>query len=97
MSKRSFEEFATTASDIRYLTVLEHADNLLKAAQSLKQDLERLGKHCHEASHEKIITTLKRHNAEILPATQALSHDEVCDDKYEKHSIYLIGILTFIN
>ncbi|KAI3320710.1 ribonuclease III [Xylariaceae sp. AK1471] len=76
MLKRSFEEFSTTASDSRYLAVLDHANNLLKAAQSLKQDLERLGRDRHEASHEKILSTLKRHNAEILPATQALSQDE---------------------
>jgi type VI protein secretion system component VasF len=77
MSKRSFEEFSTPALDSRYLSVLDHANDLLNAAQSLKRDLERLGRSCHEASHEKIFSTLKRHNAEILLAAQALSQDEV--------------------
>ncbi|KAJ2996952.1 hypothetical protein NUW58_g804 [Xylaria curta] len=75
MSKRSFEEFSTISSDSRYLSVLNHADALLKAAQSLKQDLERLGNHSDSLSHEKILSTLKRHNAQILPAAQALSGD----------------------
>ncbi|KAK5636730.1 hypothetical protein RRF57_012442 [Xylaria bambusicola] len=76
MSKRSFEEFSTVSSGSRYLSVLEHADNLLKVAQSLKQDLERLGKYGDSPSHEKIFSTLKQHNNEIHIATQALSQDE---------------------
>ncbi|KAI1750650.1 ribonuclease III domain-containing protein [Xylaria castorea] len=76
MSKRSFLDFSTIASNSRYTSVLEHADNLLKAAQSLKQDLERLGNHSDSPSHEKILSTLKQHNAQILPASQALSQDE---------------------
>ncbi|KAI0467828.1 ribonuclease III domain-containing protein [Xylaria cf. heliscus] len=76
MSKRSFQEFSTTASSSRYASVLDHADILLKAAQSLKQDLERLGNHSDSPSYEKILLTLKQHNAQILPAAQALSRDE---------------------
>ncbi|KAI0442818.1 ribonuclease III [Xylaria telfairii] len=76
MSKRSFQEFSTTTSNSRYASVLEHADNLLKAAQSLKQDLERLGNHNDSPSHEKILLALKHHNAQVLPAAQALSQDE---------------------
>ncbi|KAI0457184.1 ribonuclease III domain-containing protein [Xylaria acuta] len=76
MSKRSFQDFSTIASNSRYISVLEHADNLLKAAQSLKQDLEQLGSHRDSPSHEKILLSLKRHNAQILPAVQALSQDE---------------------
>ncbi len=77
MSKRSFEEFSTLASSSRYLAVLDHADSLLKAAQSLKQDLERLGKYSDSPLHEKILLALKQHNAQIHPAVQALSRDEV--------------------
>ncbi|KAI8944306.1 ribonuclease III domain-containing protein [Xylaria longipes] len=76
MSKRSYQDFSTIASNSRYISVLEHADNLLKAAQSLKQDLERLGNHNASPSHEKILLILKQHNAHILPAAQALSQDE---------------------
>ncbi|KAI1741071.1 ribonuclease III domain-containing protein [Xylaria scruposa] len=76
MSKRSFQDFSTIASDTRYVSVLEHADNLLKAAQSLKQDLERLGNRSDSLSHEKILLTLKQHNSHILPAARALSQDE---------------------
>ncbi|KAI0192562.1 ribonuclease III domain-containing protein [Xylaria flabelliformis] len=76
MSKRTFQDFSTITSDNRYASVLEHADNLLKAAQSLKQDLERLGNRSDSPSHEKILLALKQHNAHILPAAQALSQDE---------------------
>ncbi|KAI0432265.1 ribonuclease III domain-containing protein [Xylaria sp. FL1042] len=76
MSKRSFENFAKTTSSSHYLLVLDHADNLLKAAQSLKQDLERLGKYSEPPSYEKILLTLKQHNAQIHPAVHALSQDE---------------------
>ncbi|KAH8157649.1 hypothetical protein CIB48_g10602 [Xylaria polymorpha] len=76
MSKRSFQEFSTITSNSRYTSVLEHADNLLKAAQSLKQDLERLGNHDDSPSHEKILSVLKYHNAQVLPAAQALSQNE---------------------
>ncbi|KAI0865329.1 ribonuclease III domain-containing protein [Xylaria cubensis] len=76
MSKRTFQDFSTITSDSRYASVLEHADNLLKAVQSLKQDLERLGNGSDSLSHEKIVLALKQHNAHILPAAQALSQDE---------------------
>ncbi|KAI1364496.1 ribonuclease III domain-containing protein [Xylaria arbuscula] len=76
MSKRSFEEFSTASSRSRYQSALDHADNLLKAAQSLKQDLERLGKFNDTPSHEKIISILKQHNTEIHVAAQELSQDE---------------------
>ncbi|TRX94690.1 hypothetical protein FHL15_004462 [Xylaria flabelliformis] len=76
MSKRTFQDFSTITSDSRYASVLEHADNLLKAAQSLKQDLERLGDRSDSLSHEKILLALKQHNAHILPAANALSQDE---------------------
>ncbi|KAI0413394.1 ribonuclease III domain-containing protein [Xylaria grammica] len=76
MSKRSFEEFSTVASSSRYHSVLDHAESLLQAAKALKQDLERLGNCAGSPSHEKILLTLKQHNAQILPAAQALSQDE---------------------
>ncbi|KAI8623526.1 ribonuclease III [Xylariaceae sp. FL1651] len=76
MSKRSFQEFSGPASDSSYHSILNHVDSLLEAAQSLKRDLEQLGKHSEAASNEKILSTLKRHNTEILPAAQALIHDE---------------------
>lgn len=77
MSKRSFDEISTIPSNSRYSSVLDHADRLLKAAQSLKQDLERLGKYGDSLSHEKILLALKQHNAQILPAAQTLCQDEV--------------------
>jgi ribonuclease III len=96
MSKRSFEEFATTEpSNLVYHAVLDHANRLLGAAQSLKQDLERLGKDCHQTSHEKILSTLKRHNAQIFPATQALFQAEVRVNKNHASLSYSIRLLTF--
>ncbi|KAJ8133169.1 hypothetical protein O1611_g454 [Lasiodiplodia mahajangana] len=76
MPKRSFTELSAIPSQSHYLSALEHADNLLKAAQSLKQDLERLGKHSDLPSYENILSTLKLHNAQILPAAHILSQDE---------------------
>ncbi|KAI1179899.1 ribonuclease III [Nemania sp. FL0916] len=76
MSKRSFEEFSTATSASLYTSALQHVDILLKAAQSLKQDLERLGKNDDSPSCERILATLKRHNAQISPAAQKLSQDE---------------------
>ncbi|KAI2620817.1 ribonuclease III [Xylaria nigripes] len=73
MSKRSFQDFSTIPSDSLYLSVLGHANALLKVAESLKKDLERLGQNTHD---EKIISTLKRHNVGILSAVQTLSQDE---------------------
>ncbi|KAI1820653.1 ribonuclease III [Xylaria intraflava] len=77
MPKRSFEEFSTATPGSRYLSALGHANILLKAAESLKRDLEQLGQRRESASHEKISSALKRHNSAILPAVQALSEDEV--------------------
>ncbi|KAI1152593.1 ribonuclease III [Nemania diffusa] len=79
MSKRSFDEISTIPSNSRYSSVLDHADRLLKAAQSLKQDLERLGKYGDSLSHEKILLALKQHNAQILPAAQTLCQDETAN------------------
>ncbi|KAI1431544.1 ribonuclease III [Xylaria sp. CBS 124048] len=79
MSKRSFHDFSTTTSNARYLSVLDHANSLLKAAKSLKRDLERLGEHGDSSSYEKITAALKQHNVAILPATQALAQDEMAD------------------
>ncbi|KAI1108432.1 ribonuclease III [Nemania sp. NC0429] len=90
MSKRSFEEFSTIASSSRYASALDHADALLKAAQSLKHDLERLGKHEDSPSHENILATLKRHNALILPAAQALSQDETTNVSEAPESLHKI-------
>ncbi|KAI0205649.1 ribonuclease III domain-containing protein [Astrocystis sublimbata] len=73
MSKRSFDEISTIPSTSRYALALEHAESLLEAALSLKQGLERLG---NSPSHEGILLALKQHNAQILPAAQALSQDE---------------------
>lgn len=96
MSKRSFEEFSTVSSRSRYQSTLEHADNLLKAAQSLKQDLERLGKYNDTPSHEKIISTLKQHNTEIHLAVQTLSQDEVRfpNGSFSVHVVSLIPLQT---
>ncbi|KAI0116371.1 ribonuclease III [Nemania sp. FL0031] len=76
MPKRPFDELSAVPPQSRYLSALEHADALLKAAQSLKQDLERLGKYSDSPSYENILATLKLHNAQILPAAQILSQDE---------------------
>ncbi|GAP85617.1 putative RNase3 domain-containing protein [Rosellinia necatrix] len=76
MSKRSFEEYSTVASNAGYNSVLDHADKLLKAAESLKRDLERLANHGSNPSSETILSTLKQHNVQIHSATRALSQDE---------------------
>ncbi|KAI0970930.1 ribonuclease III domain-containing protein [Xylaria arbuscula] len=89
MSKRSFQEFSTSSSSSsHYLSALNHADALLKAAQSLKQDLERLGEKSGDSpSNEKILLTLKQHNDQIQPATHALSQDETASVSTESESL----------
>ncbi|KAI1312702.1 ribonuclease III domain-containing protein [Xylaria venustula] len=88
MSKRSFQEFSTSPSgSSHYDSALIHADNLLKAAQSLKQDLERLGeKSGGSPSNEKILLTVKQHIAQIRPAANALSQDETASVRAESES-----------
>ncbi|KAI0403485.1 ribonuclease III domain-containing protein [Xylaria palmicola] len=88
MSKRSFEEFSTVESSTRYRSILDHADNLLKAAQSLKQDLERLGNHNNSPSYESILSSLKHHNAHIHLATQALAQDETANSSEPPESAH---------
>ncbi|KAI1489800.1 ribonuclease III domain-containing protein [Biscogniauxia mediterranea] len=78
MSKRSFEEFS--AGNTSSLSqALQHADELLRAAQALKQDLENLRGDAEPSS--KISTILQGHKEKILPATRALMQDETKPQK----------------
>ncbi|KAI0596093.1 ribonuclease III domain-containing protein [Biscogniauxia sp. FL1348] len=73
MSKRSFEEFS--AGNTSSLSqALQHADELLRAAQTLKKDLENLRGDVEPSS--KIAAILQDHKEKILPATRALMQDE---------------------
>ncbi|KAI1330643.1 ribonuclease III [Xylariaceae sp. FL0255] len=75
MSKRSFDDFATESPELRFRAASEHVDNLLKAAQTLKKDLERLAQHHNALSDETITSTLKQHNTQILSIAHSLSQD----------------------
>ncbi|KAI0390057.1 ribonuclease III [Xylariaceae sp. FL0594] len=80
MSKRSFDEFAKVEHfNSVYHSALDNANKLLEAAQSLKHDLDRLSKESHFTSHERLLLTLKRHNAQISPVTRALCQAETAD------------------
>ncbi|KAI5919004.1 ribonuclease III domain-containing protein [Camillea tinctor] len=73
MLKRSFEDFS--AGNISSLSdALQHADELLRAAQALKQDLENLGGDAEPSG--KIAAILQGHREKILPATRALMPDQ---------------------
>lgn len=76
MSKRSFTEFSTGAqSDISQM--LSHADELLRAAQALKNDLEAF--HTNPEPEHDVYLILKRHSQSIKSSTQSLGlgQDEV--------------------
>ncbi|KAI1139743.1 ribonuclease III [Hypoxylon sp. FL0543] len=84
MSKRSFSEFASKGAT-SVSQILEHADDLLKAAEALKKDLETF-RDAPELN-DQIISVLKRHNKEILPAAESLTRDEASAVvKYESGS-----------
>ena len=74
MSKRSYADF--TSKDTALVSqILEHAEDLLKAAKDLKKELETFRDTTEP--NDKIISVLKSHNKKILPATQLLAQDEV--------------------
>ncbi|KAI1506205.1 ribonuclease III domain-containing protein [Biscogniauxia marginata] len=73
MSKRSFGELSAGNKD-SLSQVLEHADELLRAAQALKQDLENLRGDLQPDA--KIAAILSRHKEKIVPATQVLTQSD---------------------
>ncbi|KAI1461041.1 ribonuclease III [Annulohypoxylon moriforme] len=87
MSKRSYTDFAlkdaTSVSQI-----LEHAEDLLRAAKALKKELDTV-RDAPEIN-DQIISVLQRHNKKILPAAQLLTEDEtstINQPKPESHKI----------
>ncbi|KAI2617368.1 ribonuclease III [Hypoxylon sp. NC1633] len=73
MSKRSYADF--TSKDATSVSqILEHAEDLLRAAKALKQELETV-RDAPEAN-DQIILVLARHNKKILPTAQLLVQDE---------------------
>ncbi|KAI0378402.1 ribonuclease III [Hypomontagnella monticulosa] len=73
MSKRSYADF--TSKDTALVSqILEHAEDLLKAAKALKKELETF-RDTNEPN-DKVISVLKGHNKKILSATQVLTQDE---------------------
>ncbi|KAI1269333.1 ribonuclease III [Xylariaceae sp. FL1019] len=77
MAKRSFDDFSVAAApDVGYRAILDLANDLLKGAQALKDDLELLGKHQKEPETKHIASTLKLHNVQIQPVVQSLSAAE---------------------
>ncbi|KAI0161250.1 ribonuclease III [Xylariaceae sp. FL1272] len=78
MAKRSFGDFSVAAEpDVSYHAVLGLANDLLKAAQALKDDLERLGKHQDEPETKHIASALMLHNVQMQPVVQSLSSAEI--------------------
>ncbi|KAI0843775.1 ribonuclease III [Hypoxylon sp. FL0890] len=73
MSKRSLSEL-TSRDVISVSHILEHAEDLLKAAEALKKELETLRD--NPELNDQIALVLKRHNKEILPAAELLAQDE---------------------
>lgn len=74
MSKRSFTEFASKDA-VSVSPILEHVEDLLKAAKALKKELQTFRD--APEPNDQIITILKRHNEKILPAAKLLNQDEV--------------------
>ncbi|OTB05334.1 hypothetical protein M426DRAFT_319882 [Hypoxylon sp. CI-4A] len=73
MSKRSFSEY--TSKDAPSVPqILGHVDNLLRAAEALKKELQNL--HDSPELSDQVISVLKRHNQKVLPAVQQLNQDE---------------------
>ncbi|KAI0004807.1 ribonuclease III [Xylariaceae sp. FL0662B] len=83
MSKRSFEETSKGTASVPQ--ILEHVDEILRAAQALKHHLEvfREG----QAPDEDIRAILSNHNKKINSATQSLIQDEAnAPDQHETGS-----------
>lgn len=70
MSKRTHAEFAAR-EETSVLKILEHATDLLKAAEALKKELDTF------RESPDIISVLQRHNKKILQSVQLLNQDEV--------------------
>ncbi|KAI1449436.1 ribonuclease III [Annulohypoxylon stygium] len=69
MSKRTHAEFAAR-EETSVLKILEHATDLLKAAEALKKELDTF------RESPDIISVLQRHNKKILQSVQLLNQDE---------------------
>ncbi|KAI1210545.1 ribonuclease III [Annulohypoxylon truncatum] len=73
MSKRSYTDFASKdATSVSQ--ILEHAEDLLRAAKALKKELDTF-RDVPEVN-DQIISVLQRHNKKILPSAQSLTQDE---------------------
>ncbi|RYP53004.1 hypothetical protein DL769_010582 [Monosporascus sp. CRB-8-3] len=74
MSKRSFTELSVQDSE-SVSQILEHADELLRAAQALKYDLEAFRTNPGQGSN--VLSVLKRHNQRIQATTRLLGQAEI--------------------
>lgn len=72
MSKRSFAEFSAQSPASQ---VLEHADELLRAAQALKHDLEAF--RANPESEGDVNSVLRCHNQRIQETARSLDQDQV--------------------
>ncbi|KAI0020457.1 ribonuclease III [Xylariomycetidae sp. FL0641] len=74
MSKRSYREFSDGGDSLSRIT--KHVDELLRATQALKQDLETLRRTNgdHKTGARDL---LQHHKISLLPAAQALVGDEI--------------------
>ncbi|KAI2473322.1 ribonuclease III [Annulohypoxylon bovei var. microspora] len=73
MSKRSYTDFASKdATSVSQ--ILEHAEDLLRAAKALKKELDTF--RGAPELNDQIISILQRHNKKILPSAQLLTQDE---------------------
>ncbi|KAI1381434.1 ribonuclease III [Hypoxylon crocopeplum] len=73
MSKRSYTEF-TSKDTTSVSIILEHAEDLLRAAKALKQELETYRD--APAVNDQVISVLERHSKKILLTVQLLTQDE---------------------
>lgn len=74
MSKRSFAEISSQNPN-HVAAIIDHADELLKAAHALRNDLEALRR--DQGPESDALAVLKRHNRQIQSSAQLLAHDEV--------------------
>ncbi|KAI8963052.1 ribonuclease III [Daldinia sp. FL1419] len=77
MSKREFAKFNSDSSSQSATSVsqiLKHAEDLLKTAKALNEELQKF----RDASdvNDEIISILKHHNKDISPVAQLLTQDE---------------------
>ncbi|KAI1104426.1 ribonuclease III [Jackrogersella minutella] len=87
MSKRLYTEF--TSKDATSVSqILEHAEDLLRAAKALKKELDTF-RDAPELN-DQIISVLQRHNKKILSSTQLLAQHETAIAGQHEHGSHKV-------